>query len=369
MRCAEIKLDIWENGEMMIRNKNVMTLVAAITALSFSTALALPAPVAAALQQQRTATPGTLMKVKLANTIGSDISQPGDPVDAILIEPMISGGEIVFPVGTKVRGIVKAVERPGRGQRNGSIEFVFNRLVTPDGQERSIVANLEGASKYTQDSWKRRLFTLAIAVGAGVLVSKIFGGSVARGLLLGGAAGTGYVIYKEGDDVRLPEGTTVNLVLEENASVDYDFPAQARQPAQPQQPDRPAEPQEPDYAAEPGSSIESDIMTGGPTTQVILRNGSAITGTFKGVTADGRIAIAQQYGDQRIPFTDVDQLIFDDSVDLSVERQNDDAILLLNGNVMRGYFKGFSGGRLVLATQYGENRVPVQDVARLVFGR
>lgn len=339
----------------MKRHSTLRTAVAVMTILAFGVTTALPAATLHAIQQQKTsmAPPGTLMIVRLSEAIGSDRNQPGDPVYAELAEPITSGGSVMFPAGTQVLGQINSVTSSQRGQRNGEIDFVFDRIRTAEGRDIAIIANLEGASEFTKDSWKKRLYTMAIAVGAGILVSKIFGGSVRRGILIGTAAGTGYVLYNKGDDIVLPAGTTINLVLEETVSVSYQF-----------------------AGAEPGVAeksitepvMETGVIVAGPAVDVLLRSGEKKSGQLHGITSDKGVLLKIDYGQLDIPFKDVKELVFDATVKGSVKLQSDDAFLLKNGNILNGYFLGLEGGKFVISNQYGELRVPINDVARIIFG-
>lgn len=337
------------------------SLITLVALTAFLAGVAFPPHVAAALQDRASAPAGTLMVIRLMDTIGSDRNKPGDPIRAELAEPMIANGRTVFPEGTEVLGTIKKVESPGRGQSNGSIEFVFNQIRTRDGKVVPIVANLEGASSYTQDSWKKRLFTLAVAAGGGALVSKIFGGSFTRGLLIGAAAGTGYMLYSEGEDVVLNAGTTVNMVLEENISVVYDFPTTGKTEEPRQQPAA-------DVTQTGPGTFEAGTIASGPNVSLLLKSGKKETGQFRGITADGKVQLGLTYGQFSIPFADVREMVFDEKVTGKIESRSDDAFLLKNGNILNGYFLGLSNGRFVISTTYGELNVPFGDVARIVFG-
>lgn len=345
-----------------MRQNTTSILMTIATLGAFALGVAFPPQVVAALQDRASAPAGTLMVIRLMDTIGSDRNQPGDPIRAELAEPMIANGRTVFPEGTEVLGTIKKVESPGRGQSNGSIEFVFNQIRTRDGRVVPIVANLEGASEYTQDSWKKRLFTLAVAAGGGALVSKIFGGSFTRGLLIGAAAGTGYMLYSKGEDVVLNAGTTVNMVLEESISVVYDFPKTART-------EEPREQTLPEPTAHAGGEFEAGTVANGPQVIVLLRNGKTENGQFRGISGDGKVQVGLTYGQFSIPFADVREMVFDDKVSGKIESRSDDAFLLKNGNILNGYFLGLSNGRLAISTTYGELKVPIGDVARIVFGK
>ena len=350
----------------MRKNSFSMILITVLTLLTFTTSTAFPAHVVKAIEQdRRTAPPGTLIVVRLAETVSTAQNRPGDTIRATLVDPVFNYGKEVFPAGTEVLGRVKNVQRPDRGQRNGEMEIVFDRIIGTDGREVSIVANLEGASKFTQDSWKRRLFTMAIAVGAGILVSKIFGGSVLRGLLIGSAAGTGYVLYNEGDDVTLPAGTTINLVLEETVTVNYEFPESKQN--QEQKYGEIDEALEPADTSESNTNIVAGKMTSGPVVKVLLKSGKAQDGNFTGISEAGKFLIRHEYGTLEIPLADVSELIFDETVGVKVSKGENDTVLLKNGNILSGYLMGFSAGKLVISSDYGEMRIPLKDAARLIL--
>ena len=59
--------------------------------------------------------PGTQLHIRLTTPIWSYASRTGDPVDAILIAPVVSNGEIIFPAGSLISGKLKSVQRVGLG--------------------------------------------------------------------------------------------------------------------------------------------------------------------------------------------------------------------------------------------------------------
>jgi hypothetical protein len=352
----------------------IKSVVAILTIFSMMFAMQMPA--LAAMGQQDAASRGTVFTVRMTNTIGSDRSQPGDPVRAVLDEPMISGGRVIFPQGTRVEGVVNEVTTPHGGQSNGSINFVFNRLITPDGREIGIVANLEGYSEYHESSWRQRALTLAIAIGAGAIISKIFGGSFLKGVLIGGAAGTGYVLYRDGDHIVLEEGTTINLVLEETITVNYETADTGYQESNYDDSsqgyatpiDESAENQVSEPLSNESALKEGGTLVNGPASTIVLGDGSIESGVFSGFSQDGKVLINKQYGQLSIPVGKVNELVFDTNVDADANEAAD-LIVLKNGNALSGMFSGFSAGKVVLNTNYGELRIPLQDIARIKFFR
>ena len=344
--------------------------VVSLTILAFATTLAFPE---GAPRQDRYAPPGTLVKVRLSQELSSKTNQVGDAVHARLADPIVSEGQVVFPVGSEVTGEVLEVKPAGRMWQNGEIKFVFNRIIDENGKEYAITANLEGASKFTKDSWKRRLYTIAIAAGAGIIVSKIFGGSVLKGLLIGGAAGTGYTLYRKNEDVVLPVGTTINLVLEETVNVAYEF-AGAETEDQPIEEKTESKdyfkdvtPRE-EIKTEERADLEyySDSIEVGPRIDIILRNDSTRMGVFAGVTEEGKFILDVEYGVLLIPISDIQEVVFDSSV-RSRAGMTADTVYLRDGRTMSGNFLGFYDGKFIMSSQYGEMRIPLDDVGRIAF--
>ena len=329
--------------------------VAALTIACFAATLAMPAgPIAAA--DERTASPGTTIQVRLLDTYGSDRSQIGDEISSELTSALVADdGRELFPAGTLVLGEVTDVKAKGRAQANGEMEIVFNKLRTIDGREYSIVANLEGASRYTKDSWKRRLYTIGIAIGAGMLISKIFGGTFRRGLLLGAAAGTGYVLYAKGEDIVLPAGTTINLVLEETVSTTYEFAG--AEPA--------ALPETQTTTTTTSTTPPPGVQEG--ETLVILRNGNSQSGDFVSVTRQSTIKLKLRYGDLEIPLAEVAEIVFASGGSSAAPSNSSDTFYLSNGRVLLGGFLGYESGRFIVGTDYGELRIPLEDLVRIVF--
>jgi len=89
--------------------------------------------------------PGAQMHIRLTTPISSYASHAGDPVDAVLIAPVVSNGEIVFPAGSGVSGKLKSVQRVGFGfvHELAGFDLEFSRITTPDGQRFSLAARVQ----------------------------------------------------------------------------------------------------------------------------------------------------------------------------------------------------------------------------------
>ena len=79
---------------------------------------------------------GTQLHIRLTTPVGSYASQPGDPVNGVLIAPVLaSDGEVLLPEGSSVLGRVQSVKRVGLGLKHetATLELAFDQVIQPDG--------------------------------------------------------------------------------------------------------------------------------------------------------------------------------------------------------------------------------------------
>ncbi|HEV8484222.1 MAG TPA: hypothetical protein VGV87_11815 [Blastocatellia bacterium] len=115
----------------MKRNINVI-LSSAIMALFAVQAL----PQAA---QQATIEPETKAKIVLQSQLSSKLSEVGDPITAVLYEPIYVNGQLVMPRGTEFRGRVTSVAPAKRGMKGAQMGIIFERFAMPWGEEPAAV--------------------------------------------------------------------------------------------------------------------------------------------------------------------------------------------------------------------------------------
>jgi LssY C-terminus len=88
---------------------------------------------------------GAQLHIRLTTPISSYASHAGDRVDAVLIAPVVSNGEIVFPAGSLVSGKLKSVQRVGFGlvHELAGFDLEFSGIATPGGQRFSLAARVQ----------------------------------------------------------------------------------------------------------------------------------------------------------------------------------------------------------------------------------
>ena len=186
------------------------TLAASAPKHAVSTAVEAPAPIDT---RELTVPAGTVMSVKLQSAVGSDTSQPEQPVRGTLRRAVVSHGVQVLPVGTVVLGHVTKAERSGRVKGRASVAFRFSQVEVP-GEGRvairtATVSRLAPATK-GEDAAK-----IGGGAAGGAIIGGILGGGsgAAKGAAIGGTAGTGVVLATRGKEVHLAAGTPVSVRL------------------------------------------------------------------------------------------------------------------------------------------------------------
>ena len=155
---------------------------------------------------------GTTLPLALTNSVASDTSAVEDAVTAELTRAIVIDGHDVLSAGTRLSGIVTAVDDSGRVTGRAMIAFRFTSLRTGDTQyqiQATPLSHLAPATK-GEDATK-----IGIGAGAGAVIGGILGGKggAATGAAVGGGAGTGVVLATKGREVRLGPGADVTTRL------------------------------------------------------------------------------------------------------------------------------------------------------------
>ena len=110
------------------------------TAMSFAYAL-----LALNLLTSRQVPPGAQLHIRLTTPVGSYASHAGDPVNAVLIAPVISGGETILPAGSLISGRLKSVQRVGLGfiHELAALDLEFTSITAPNGENLPLYARIQ----------------------------------------------------------------------------------------------------------------------------------------------------------------------------------------------------------------------------------
>jgi hypothetical protein len=156
---------------------------------------------------------GTVLPIDLETPVGSDISRVEQRVEGRLRSAVTVNGMRVLPVGTAVSGHVTAARRPGKVKGRGLIAMRFTQIDTPGaGTSRMSTASISRLAPATKEQDALKIVAPA---AAGAVIGRIAGGKGAakKGAVIGGAAGTGYVLSTRGKEVRIGKGANLSLRL------------------------------------------------------------------------------------------------------------------------------------------------------------
>ena len=193
-----------------------------LTPIGPATATTEPAaavPVAAAAVPTPEPTPepivlaaGTVLPVRLQETITTKTAQPEDRVVAVLAENVSAGEKVVLPAGAEVLGHVVTALRSGRVKGRAQLVVSFNQIRT---KGRTYDVAMTGFDVTAGSSKGKDAKIAGGAAAAGVVIGAIAGGGsgAAKGGLIGGAAGGAAVLATRGKEVELPAGSHYQLKL------------------------------------------------------------------------------------------------------------------------------------------------------------
>jgi len=171
---------------------------------------------------------GTHILLSLTNPVSTKNSKDGDHIYLQTAVPVAQGGRIVIPRGSYVQGSVSKTKAAGRGSNKGELYIRFDSLTLPNGVSRDFRARMTAADsaqgKVDPDEGKisgTGKNTTGATVGrdvgigsmGGVLIGSAAGHPV-TGLGVGAAAGVAAVLLSKNQDVVLPRGTSVEMVLD-----------------------------------------------------------------------------------------------------------------------------------------------------------
>ena len=161
----------------------------------------------------------TAIPIALETTVSSATSRPEDRVDAKVRANVLSGGKVVIPAGSQLRGHVVSVRRPGKVKGLAYLSVSFNELVA-NGKTYRIATRRLGVQG--QPSHGRDAKIIGGGAGAGAIVGAIVDGKggAAKGALVGAGAGTGAVLATRGKEVTLPAGSRWRVRLVQPLDID-----------------------------------------------------------------------------------------------------------------------------------------------------
>lgn len=155
---------------------------------------------------------GTLIPVRVEQTLASDISSSGQRFVGEVARPISKNGQIVIPTGAHVTGVVLAAASSGHFKGRSELALRINQI-SYNGNSYDFTSH-EWAS-YGPARGKRTAEVVGGGAGAGALIGALFGGKkgLAIGAATGAGGGTAVQALTKPKQVRIPAETIVSFRL------------------------------------------------------------------------------------------------------------------------------------------------------------
>ena len=201
----------------MYRLIQVVTLASAVGAIgcgatqrSTPVTTAPPGPTEVATSQRGVLPVGQELDVRLQTPLSSETATPEMRFEAVTAADVTQNGSVLVPAGSRVRGVVTDVKRPGRIDRVGSLTLSFDQI-----EVRGRTYPMRGMATQVFESGgiREEAGTAGVGAGAGAVLGGLLGG--VKGAVLGAVIGAGgAVAATEGKDINLPAGSIIRIRMD-----------------------------------------------------------------------------------------------------------------------------------------------------------
>jgi hypothetical protein len=161
---------------------------------------------------------GTVVTVRLGESLGSKISEPGQTFSATVMTPVVVDGETVIPKGAEATGTVVDAKPLGRF-KGGAVLQVRLDSISVAGTNRPVQTS--AVTRIAKGKGKRTAVMAGGGAGLGALIGGLAGGGkgAAIGAIAGGGAGTAGAAFTGNKDIVLPAESALSFKLEKPLEV------------------------------------------------------------------------------------------------------------------------------------------------------
>jgi hypothetical protein len=170
---------------------------------------------------------GTVIKVRMNQTLDSTHTSDGTPFTAYLSEPVERDGKVIIPAGAEMRGTVQDIHSGAHVFGRSSLRLQADQIMLPDGSHYIINAQVIDTDQFRKmriDSHdgaivhsahvKTKSAVMTATAGSGALVGAAIAG--APGALIGAGIGASLTTvhwFKQDKTARLPVEARVTFSL------------------------------------------------------------------------------------------------------------------------------------------------------------
>jgi len=162
--------------------------------------------------------PGTVITVRLGESLGSKISQPGQSFSATVAHDIQVEGNTVIASGATASGVVVDAKPLGRFKGGAVLRL---KLTSVSVHGNDVAVETSSIAKTAAGKGKRTGALIGGGAGLGALIGGIAGGGkgAAIGALAGAGAGTAGTAFTGNRDIVLPAESALSFKLEQSLVV------------------------------------------------------------------------------------------------------------------------------------------------------
>jgi hypothetical protein len=155
---------------------------------------------------------GTIVSVRLGQTVSTKTSSSGDQFTATLAEPLVVGDQTIAESGARATGTVVEAAPLGKFKGGAKLRLSLDAL-TINGKRYPLQTSSVARSEKSKG--KRSAVAIGGGAGLGAIIGGIAGGGkgAAIGALVGGGAGTAGAAYTGNKDLVMPAETVLSFKI------------------------------------------------------------------------------------------------------------------------------------------------------------
>ena len=178
-----------------------------------------PAPPPPPVPMKVTIKEGSVIAVRLGETLNSEKNHIGDAFTGSLAEAVVVDGMVIAERGARVSGKIVDAERAGRVKGVAVLQLALTEINTADNQRVAVLT--DAFLTKGPDTTQSDVAKVGIAAGIGAAIGAIAGGGkgAAIGAGAGGAAGTGGVLATRGKPAILATETLIRFKLTQAVTI------------------------------------------------------------------------------------------------------------------------------------------------------